>query len=275
MINLLCTVRSCSKNLALTGKALVCPSGHSFDIASSGYVNLLQPQDRRSLKPGDSSQAVNARRQLLLSGLDSLFINSIIEHIRKYTLGETSKLLDVGCGEGSYLKQIMEETNIKGCGLDISTPAIDLAAKQYKKAQWVIANADRFLPFPDNEFDFLMSVTARKNSSEFQRVLKPKGILLVVIPASDDLIELRETVLGQGLLVDRSEQTIKTFISEFALVDSSKIAYKSYLDKNSLTNLLFTTYRGLRHNEQERFANVDKMEITFSRQLLIFQSSKA
>ena len=30
----------------------VCPRGHAFDVARSGYVNLLQPQDRRS--PGQS-----------------------------------------------------------------------------------------------------------------------------------------------------------------------------------------------------------------------------
>lgn len=271
MINLLCTVRNCSKPLIFTEKRFFCPSRHSFDVASSGYVNLLQPQDRRSLKPGDSLEAVTARRRLLLAGQDSLFITTMVEIIKKHIASQTSKLLDVGCGEGTYLKKILENSSFEGCGLDISTPAINLAAKQFKKAQWVIANADRFLPFPDQEFDIVMSITARKNSKEFQRILQPNGLLLVVIPASDDLIELREKVLGEGLLVDRKQQTVDTFATEFDLVDASKITYKCELEKYMLTDLLVTTYRGLRYNEQERFATVEKLEVTFSRQVLIFK----
>jgi hypothetical protein len=38
-----------------------------------------------------------------------------------------------------------------------------------------------------------------------------------------------------------------------------------------LTDLLVTTYRGLRYNEQERFATVEKLEVTFSRQVLMFK----
>src|SRR5258708_33871115 len=41
---LLCTVRDCHLPLLQTkdegGRRLVCPSGHSFDVARSGYINL-------------------------------------------------------------------------------------------------------------------------------------------------------------------------------------------------------------------------------------------
>ena len=52
---LLCTVRDCREQLLREERRMVCPRGHSFDIARRGYVNLLQPQDRRSKKPGDTS----------------------------------------------------------------------------------------------------------------------------------------------------------------------------------------------------------------------------
>ena len=48
------------------------------------------------------------------------------------------------------------------------------------------------------------------NSSEFRRVLRDDGRLLVAIPAPDDLVELR----GAGR--DRVERTIETFANEFA-----------------------------------------------------------
>jgi 23S rRNA (guanine745-N1)-methyltransferase len=58
---LLCAVRSCHLPLAREGRRFVCPKGHSFDIARSGYINLLQPQDRRSKDPGDSAAAAAYR----------------------------------------------------------------------------------------------------------------------------------------------------------------------------------------------------------------------
>ena len=45
-MTLLCPVRNCHLPLARDGRRLVCAGGHSFDVARSGYVNLLQPQDK-------------------------------------------------------------------------------------------------------------------------------------------------------------------------------------------------------------------------------------
>ena len=58
---LLCTVRGCHLALVREGR-LLCPRGHSFDVARSGYINLLQPQDRRSKQPGDTPAAIEGRR---------------------------------------------------------------------------------------------------------------------------------------------------------------------------------------------------------------------
>ena len=61
---LLCTVRNCRRPLHREGQRVVCQRGHSFDYARSGYLNLLQPQDRKSKNPGDSAAAVAARRRV-------------------------------------------------------------------------------------------------------------------------------------------------------------------------------------------------------------------
>ena len=52
---LLCPVRDCRMALPREERRLLCPRGHSFDVARSGYINLLQPQDRRSKRPGDTA----------------------------------------------------------------------------------------------------------------------------------------------------------------------------------------------------------------------------
>jgi len=58
LLVLACSVRGCGLPLTRRDRALVCSAGHAFDIARSGYINLLQPQDRRSLVAGDSKTAV-------------------------------------------------------------------------------------------------------------------------------------------------------------------------------------------------------------------------
>ena len=78
-------------------------------------------------------------------------------------------------------------------GIDISIPAIDAAARRYPGCEWVVANADRFVPYADRSFSIVLSITARMNAREFRRVLRDDGRLLVAVPAPEDLIELRGT----------------------------------------------------------------------------------
>src|SRR6516225_6090110 len=95
---LLCTVRDCRLPLRRDGRCLRCEQGHSFDVAKSGYANLLQPQDKRSKQPGDSLRAVAARRRLHERGITQTLLKAIAD-----MLSVDQPLLDVGCGEGFYL----------------------------------------------------------------------------------------------------------------------------------------------------------------------------
>ena len=57
-----CPVRDCGLALAANARwaperTFSCPAGHTFDIARRGYVNLLQPQDRKSSAAGDAREA--------------------------------------------------------------------------------------------------------------------------------------------------------------------------------------------------------------------------
>src|ERR1700710_95962 len=148
---------------------LVCPSKHSFDIARSGYINLLQPQDRRSKQPGDSAAVIAARRRMHDRGVSEPLLRAMAE-----MLAATPRdiALDAGCGDGFYLGSLARETGFDAHGVDISIPAIDSAARRYPQCEWIVANADRFLPYTDHSFSIVMSITARMNPEEFRRVLR-------------------------------------------------------------------------------------------------------
>jgi 23S rRNA (guanine745-N1)-methyltransferase len=190
---LLCPVRNCRMALVREKRRLICPRGHSFDVARSGYINLLQPQDRRSKEPGDTADAVAARRRLHDRGVTAPLLHGIAE-IMAASPGDI--VLDAGCGDGFYLGSLTRQTGFRAYGIDISVPAIDAAARRYPECEWIVANADRVVPYADRSFSIVLSITARMNSSEFRRVLREDGHLVVAVPAPADLIELR----GAGVI---------------------------------------------------------------------------
>src|SRR5437868_1906352 len=118
---LLCPVRDCHLALERTERRLVCPRGHSFDVARSGYINLLQPQERKSKQPGDTAAAVAARRRLHDLGVTTPLLRAIGEMVVR---SPSEIVLDAGCGDGFYLGTLAREIGFEAHGVDISTRAI-------------------------------------------------------------------------------------------------------------------------------------------------------
>lgn len=236
---------------------MVCPRGHSFDVARSGYINLLQPQERRSKAPGDSAAAVAARRRLHDCGATAPLLRAIGEML---AAAKGDAVLDAGCGDGYYLGSLARDMGLNGHGIDISIPAVDAAARRYPECEWIVGNADRFVPYADGTFPRVLSITARMNAGEFRRVMRDDGRLLVALPAPDDLIELR----GAGR--DRVTRTVETFGSEFALVDQRRTTTTGNLDAAAVGDLLLSIYRPMQAKPPEA------TRVTFSLDLLLFQT---
>jgi 23S rRNA (guanine745-N1)-methyltransferase len=252
---LLCPVRECHLPLARDERRLVCGRGHSFDAARSGYFNLLQPQERRSKQPGDTVEAVKGRRRLHDLGVTMPLLRVIADMTKA---SREDVVLDAGCGDGFYLGTLAREICFDAHGVDISTAAIDAAARRYPECEWIVANADRFLPYADRSFSLLLSITARMNAGEFRRVLRDDGRMLVAIPAPDDFIELR----GPGR--DRSERTAETFAGHFKLTEQRRVTTSADLDADAVRDVLHAIYRPLRAESPAA------MRVTLSLDLLLF-----
>jgi len=238
-------------------RRLLCERGHSFDVARSGYVNLLQPQDRRSRQPGDTLATVAARRRLHDRGVTGPLLHAIGDMVAA-SPGDT--VLDAGCGDGFYLGALARQTGCRAHGVDISIPAIDAAARRYSECEWIVANADRFVPYAARSFSVVVSITARMNSAEFRRVLREDGRLLVALPAPDDLIELR----GAGR--ERVARTVETFADDFTLADRRRVSTAADLDAAAVDDVLHSIYRPMRSQPPRA------MRVTFSLDLLLFQA---
>jgi len=201
----------CKSPISLFSTPIRCQNGHSFDKAKSGYVNLLPVQFKKSKLPGDDKDMVKARREFhqrntyeplkdkLVALLEEAFIDAGKQPlVSKEKRHKPIDIYDAGCGEGSYLDAIMQGLsakgfNVKGAGSDIAKIAVELAAKAYKQAQFVVASSFD-LPVTSDSQDVMVQVFAPGSNDEYLRVLKTSGLLLTVDPAPHHLFELKQQV---------------------------------------------------------------------------------
>ncbi len=228
-------------------------------MARSGYINLLQPQDSRSREPGDSAEAVAARRMLHDRGIAEPLRRAVSDLVKP---SREDVILDVGCGDGYYAGNLARNGG-HVCGIDIAVPAIELAARRYKDCEWIVANADRFIPYTAKSFSVVLSITARMNPAEFRRVIRDDGRLLVAVPAPDDLIELR----GAGR--DRVARTVGEFSPYFGLTEQRRATTVADLEASAVEEVLLAIYRPIRSKP------VTTMRLTFSLDLLLFRPQPA
>lgn len=175
-----------------------CPAGHSFDIARQGYVNLLPVQNKRSRDPGDSREMVAARARFLEAGFYKPLATAVARAALEGLPADAAvSLLDAGCGEGYYLRQVAAAAGLRQSlallGLDISKWAVLAAARADPRPTWVVGSNAR-LPVPAQSIDRLLCLFGFPVYPEFSRVLKPGGELLLADPGPAHLRELREII---------------------------------------------------------------------------------
>ena len=131
MLDLLCPV--CGGRLVRKEKAWRCENHHCFDVARSGYVNLLPPS-ASGKRHGDDKHMVAARTAFLSRGYYDHLIGAVAGSCAQLT-GPDACVLDAGCGEGTYTRAIYDALAAKGgcpqlLGADISAEAVRRAARQ-------------------------------------------------------------------------------------------------------------------------------------------------
>ena len=266
-----CPVRACGGPLKRDASRWACPREHSFDQHRHGFLNLLQPQDRRSRNPGDSREAAQARRRLVTSGALAPVFQAVANGVRPVSSRGPVSLLDVGCGEGGFLRTLDGLALVERHGVDISSPSIELAAKASPDVLFVVANADRSLPYADGSFDVLTSIDARTPAREFQRVLTEPGLILVAVPAPDDLIELRERIQGARVEKPRAVRVAEDLAEFFALTNQMTVRENRTIESAHLRDLLRVSYRGFRQSERSAVEALDPMTVTMSHDVLTFE----
>ena len=109
-----------------------------------------------------------------------------------------SKILDVGCRTGEFLEQVFRicDSGLISCkipldqlyGIDVSKPAIEIAVKDRKLNRCVSGDLHK-TEYKDDYFDIITASHVLEHSydmrlfrDEMFRILKPNGVLAVLIP---------------------------------------------------------------------------------------------
>lgn len=108
---------------------------------------------------------------------------------------KNAKILDAACAFGDLLT-LLDQSEFTTYGIDISEYALK-KAKKNTKAQLILGDLNKKLPYKDNFFDavFALDVIEHLNSPyqfllEMNRVLKKKGILFVQTPNINSIFEI-------------------------------------------------------------------------------------
>ena len=223
---LVCPV--CGDVITLSGRAMCCKNGHSFDVAKEGYVNLLR-SSKSGDKIGDDKLSARCRRDFLNKG----YYAPLQTFLRDLFGDKKGTVLDICCGEGYYTAALGENPNLSVYGFDISREMVRLGAKRGNAAYFVANLAS--IPVAEHSFDYAVHLFAPFQEAAFCRVLKPGGRLYTVIPGSHHLFGLKERLYDTPYLND--EQLPQT--QELKFLSMTKISEQIVLESREDIDAVF------------------------------------
>jgi len=227
----------CTAPLSSEGATLRCASGHSFDVARQGYVNLLPPKAHTGT--ADTPGMVAARVAFFAAGHFAPLIERTAEIVARAAHAVDGCIVDVGAGTGEYLAAALARMpGRSGLALDVSKHACRRAVRAGGAIGAVVCDAWGRLPLKDKSVAAIMSVFAPRNPAEFSRVLVPGGALVVVTPNPEHLASL---VGALGLVTvepGKSERLEAQLEPYFGMVGSERLERELLLSRQEVAALV-------------------------------------
>ncbi len=240
---------------------MICPLSHSFDLSKSGYVNLLLGGGSH----GDNREMIASRTRFLDGGYYSPLREALCRLAAK---GNGGVLLDAGCGEGYYteaLAKLFSHT----VGFDLSKDALKKAAKRVKNAEFAVASVYA-LPFPDGGADLVSCIFAPLALTEFARVLKKDGFLLLAIPDEEHLFALKEILYDTPY----KNEVADTALCGFTLIANEALSFPLALERGEAIEDLFKMtpyYYRTPEEGKARLLSYSRLACTAAFRLLLYK----
>ncbi len=261
----------CRDGLELAAGVWTCRSGHAFDQAREGYVNLTGGRQKAGIK-GDSPEMLAARSRFFEGGHYEPLRARLIQLVAKL---EHRRVAEIGCGQGYYIGGISEHLSGSKSlclGTDIAKEGVRRAARAYPAARFAVADTNVLVPLPDATVDVVLNIFAPRNSAEFGRVLRPAGRLVVVIPTARHLGELRALVPLLAVQADKRRAVEAGLEPLFRLVAAERLALTLRLNGAAIQDLVAMTPNAwfVPATHQARLAETAQMAVTAEFEVLQF-----
>ena len=260
----------CKNELEKIDKSFVCSNNHVYDISKKNYINYLLTSDKSSLNPGDSKESLEARHEFLNKNYYEFIFNKVNDLLKDKN---NINLLDIGCGEGYYTYNIKKKhPDFNIYGFDISKDAIAIATRYTKNdINWFVANSKN-IPIKDNSIDVALAMFSFLTPSELTRVLKDDGIIIQVCAGNKHLIELKELIYENNVVV-KNKENLKL---PFNLIDSLEFDTKvSINNHDDIINLFKMTphYYRIKKNNKSLLDTLNNIDITLDIIIYIYKKN--
>ncbi len=255
----------CGGVLLKDGNTLKCEKRHSYDISSSGYVNLAMQQSGKT--HGDDTLMVLARRDFLSCG----YYEPLSKAVCEMTKGEA--VLDAGCGEGYYTKNIANSEDVKTIyGIDISKKAVQYASKLCRGEKFgaFCVGSVYDMPYLNGVFDSVVNVFSPLALDEYKRVLKNGGTLVLAVPNPEHLLELKRKVYDDVRIKEISDDTL----DGFTLCKKQRVRYKFTPETGKNIGDLFAMtpyYYTTPAEKREKLLGITPFEITADFSVILYR----
>ena len=183
----------CKGELVVDKQAAKCKNGHSYDESKYGYYNLFLTNVGGT--HGDNKEMVLARRAFLGGEYYKPLLERLCELVLRYTR-PGGLLVDAGCGEGYYTNAIenalfARDNHTRVAAFDISKDAVRQLVKKNHRICAAVAGAYD-MPVADGCVATVVNTFSPFAADEIIRTLEDDGILVMAIPESDHLYELKQ-----------------------------------------------------------------------------------
>lgn len=265
----------CAGDVRLTDDGAVrCGSGHSYDVARHGYVNML-PGDAKT-GTADTAAMLEARAAFLARGHFSALTDAVVAVTQACTDGVEGCVLDVGAGTGHHFAAVLDAMGDRaGVALDISKHAARKAARAHARIGAVVSDAWWGLPVRSGAVAAVLDIFAPRNPEEFARVLAPLGPLVIVTPGPEHLAELRDILGLIGVDERKDERIDAAFAGLFDRIEEHEIRFTMSLSREdalTVASMGPTAHHVDRQESARRAANLpQRTDVTGCARVTVFR----
>jgi 23S rRNA (guanine745-N1)-methyltransferase len=205
---------------------LRCSSGHSFDQARQGYVQLSAGPLAHT---GDSATMVADRARFLAAGHFATITEAVRDVAAAAFPGDL--VMDIGAGTAHHLAGVLDALpDAWGLAIDAAKASARAATRAHQRADAVVADVWQPLPVADRSVGVVLDVFAPRNAAEFARVLRPDGALVVVTPAADHLAEIVSALSLLTVDPAKSDRLAGTLDASFEVASTRRYRWIMELD---------------------------------------------